>query len=368
MDELIVICNCGAAFAAPRSAFNSDISCETCGAAVHVSSANARELTQAERDVRLFLADDEPLPPPLSSYTQKQAKPVSQPVKNPSGILAAQGEILRDKDGRAIRHPLSSGGAYSGKSTPQAPKPQPFFDPSNNHAEAKVPRCARCQKPFRGDWDKIDSDEGPLCHICGNNVDNFTWGAAPASPAASEQSEVMREIAKTYSWGAAEPPPEEPKNPNRRLYMFLFLCISIATTITLVYFAPGDLTVPANTGIAQPPQEMSLATQRLVVGINAFLEFIAMGIAIYLTLLNSHKLPNETFIANVIAVGIVAALVVAVNWIPGAGYLIGIIILYLFYELSFMDVIMLMLFGFFARILTRVVAALIFNMMGINQM
>jgi hypothetical protein len=147
-------------------------------------------MTQAERDVRLFFDEEEEPPSPASR---------PQPLAN----VATRGDAVAPSQGSGAKSPrLTPLGAAAAEAS--------RFLQEGGPGGAKVPRCGRCNRPFRGPWDQVDTDEGTLCHICANKIDNLMPGATPSRPQTGEQSEIMREIARQQSWSlpGMEPPPE----------------------------------------------------------------------------------------------------------------------------------------------------------------
>lgn len=201
MDELVVTCACGGSFTVRRESAGQDVECTKCGKPVRVTEANSREMTQAERDVRLFLDEEEEPPSPASR---------PQPLAN----AAPRGDAVGPpRDARSVSVAPSQG------SGPRSPRLTPLgaaaaeasrFLQEGGPGGAKVPRCGRCNRPFRGPWDQVDTDEGTLCHICANKIDNLAPGATPSRPQTGEQGEIMREIARQQNWSlpGMEPPPE----------------------------------------------------------------------------------------------------------------------------------------------------------------
>ncbi len=191
MDELVVTCQCGGSFTVRRGSAGQDVECTKCGKPVRVTEANSREMTQAERDVRLFLDEEEKQPP----------SPVSQP--QPPASVATRGDAVAPSQGSGAKSPrLTPSGAAAAEAS--------RFLQEGGPGGAKVPRCGRCNRPFRGPWDQVDTDEGTLCHICANKIDNLMPGATPSRPQTGEQGEIMKEIARQQNWSlpGMEPPPE----------------------------------------------------------------------------------------------------------------------------------------------------------------
>jgi len=356
MDELVVTCSCGKSFTVRRGSTGQAVECTKCGKLVRVTEANSREMTQAERDVRLFFDEEE-----------KPSSPASRP--QPLATVATRGDAVGPP-----RDACSVSVAPSQGSDPRSPRQTPLgaaaaeasrFLQEGGPGGAKVPRCARCNRPFRGPWDQVDTDEGTLCHICANKIDNFVRGAAPSRPQTGEQSEIMREIARQQSWSlpGMEPPPEAvADDAGRRRRQVAILGAVAVLTITVALLLPEGALFPAGGGEA--PRELPQSFAYLIVAMNALLHVATYAIAIYYTLVVTQRLPNETLLANVLAVSIVAVLVYVVNFIPFCGYILGIIVIYRFYDLSLFHLIVLGVFGYLAEMCTTALGQLIFGIMG----
>ena len=329
----------------PRESAGQNVECTKCGKPVRVTEANSREMTQAERDVRLFFDEEEEPPPPASR---------PQPPAN----AATRGGAAAPSQGSGPRSPrLTPSGAAAAEAS--------RFLQEGGPGGAKVPRCGRCNRPFRGPWDQVDTDEGTLCHICANKIDNFVLGAAPSRPQTGEQGEVMREIARQQSWSlpGMEPPPEGVvDDATRRRRQVAILGAVAVLTITLVLLLPEGALSPAEVGEA--PRELPQSVAYVIVAINELLRVAAYAIAIYYTLVVARRLPNETVLANVLAVSIVAVLVCVINFIPFCGYIVGIIVIYIFYDLSLHHLLVLGVFGYLAEMCTTALSQLVFGIMG----
>ena len=334
--------------------------CAKCGKPVPVTDANSRELTQAERDVRLFLEEeDQPPPPP---------RPILPVAKPPPTDERAHDDNYADD--LALRRMRDFAPGDPRRRPPPAPSPKPpsgaaaaeasRFVQKGGSAGAKVPLCARCHRPFRGPWDQIETEEGTLCHICANKIDNFVLGAAPERPKTGEHGALMQEIARQNSW--AEPPPAaaDPTDfERRRRYILILGAVAVITITVALLVSEGSL---FSAGPAETPRE--LPQSFAYVAVNALLHVAAYAMAIYFVLVIAQKRPNENLLANIGAVSIVAVLVYAVNFIPFAGYILGLVVVYLFYELSVPYLFVLIVFGTLAEMCTAALAALIFGTMG----
>jgi len=378
MDELTIQCDCTREFAAPAAAVGQTVTCPNCGRPIRVTADNPnvaaraaeppepnlnlgtsdgepacvtpeppRQLSQAEQDVNLFLDDGEG-PPPVSAQ-----KPVAAASRQPR----ADEESLQEDAQTAAASPATAGNVGDAREEaprPAADAPSPFV-PKGAKVEAKVPRCARCNRPFRGPWDRNETDEGTLCNICARHVDNFAWSPPPSRAPSGEQSDLQKELARMQSWSlpALEQPAQPPgQDEIRRRHVQMAALAGLALIAMLMI-----LLWPENArGPAAPPvgtRELPQGYAYAIVAINAVLHIAAYTIAIYGTLHMARKLPNDTLTANIAAVLVVAVIVWGANAvIPFSGFIVAAAIVYRFCELSLLQLLMLGVFLALAGLLT----------------
>jgi len=377
-DEITVQCICSREFVAPAKAVGQTIACPNCGRPVRVTAENViatsdgadegqstpapvppeppRQLSQAELDVSLFLDDDED-PAPRS-----QRAPATSTVQPPRGAAATVGAV-------SPKPPPPAPVSAQGNATRAAEPDYSPFVPKGQRAEAKVPRCARCNRPFRGPWDQIDTDEGTLCNICARHIDNIVPGSAPPGPPAAafgEQSELYKEMARQQSWHmpAVEQAVESARQDDahrQHIQMAIFAGVAVLTLVLILVWPES---APRPAAPVQEPRELPQAYAYTIVAINALLHIATYAIAIYCMLLMAKRLPNHSLFANIAAVTVVAVLVWAANFMPFAGFIIGAVIIYRFYELSVGQFVMLWIFLILADMLARALGALIFGIRG----
>lgn len=133
-------------------------------------------------------------------------------------------------------------------------------------------------------------------------------------------------------------------------------------TITVALLLPEGGMFSMNPG--GTPRELSESFNYVIIAIDALLGIVMYAIAIYSTLSMAQHLPNETFLANILAVLIVSAIIVAINRLPFAGFIIGIIVLLRFYELSISQLFMFFIFLVPAYVCTQVLRVFIFGFLA----
>jgi hypothetical protein len=146
----------------------------------------------------------------------------------------------------------------------------------------------------------------------------------------------------------------------------IVLAILAALAITIVCLWPTQegsppITAPSSAPVAALPSSAFY----LLLGISGVFSIAVYAVAIYATLTFAEKLPNETLLANLAAVSLVAVLVWALNFLPFAGFILGIVLVYAVYDLAFGHLVMFIIFCILADILTSAVEKLFFGAIGL---
>jgi len=218
--------------------------------------------------------------------------------------------------------------------------------------------CARCGRAFRGDWDQYQSAHGMVCHVCANR--------AEAPGAVQEEVGEVKPVMQAYSReGLDMPEPKLPPNPEfiaarrreelfRRAVLFAALAM-IALAIFVTIF--GDLDVTPVVDPEAPPvvaSESETEAEEVpklpawvpwaIYAIQFVVNFGAKVAVLFLMLTWVNKLPNDTFGANLIAIGVVGfgltvldVVIMMFASIPFVGIIFGllgpILMLYFIYSL-----------------------------------
>lgn len=246
--------------------------------------------------------------------------------------------------------------APSAQHRPASPPPQQPSGPE---------RCARCGRPFRGDWDRFRTSIGIICNICRNLVQP----ADPGNPASGYVAAV-----DTIKLEPEAPPPDQFEIPEdeehpwyeryrpsdermRQVALFSGLAI-IVITIFLVLTEGFEGPPP------EPVQDKAVAETAAVGKVAPIVAFI-VGLGsrvfsavcgLYLFLLFGKRLPNDTFIKNVIALTPVALALAGLHMlpIPCVGFILTLLLISFLYGLRWEDVLNYPIAYVLAAILTFV--------------
>ena len=315
--------------------------------------------------------------------TEDSVRPVGQasedndiaPGQHPVSPAAAQFESDSDET-----RPLSPAAAQVAAEEEEPPEPEAVaqFAPADDEDIAialvarggedrpSEPHCERCRAPFRGAWDRYETDEGVLCHRCANlAVERPTQAAVPdPTPAftAAQRSELARlaadnqvrmeeESARAAERAAAEEGgsfSDKYREEIRKVVLVLAVVV-VVLAVSVALFGdsgpPRDAEPQARVASEEGPSPEELIPVWLyyvVRGLMVVMSFVGEFCALFFVLHWVNKLPNDTLGANLIAVGVVA-LGLTVFWefpfsmFPGIGTFISVIgpfvILYFIYSL-----------------------------------
>ena len=326
MDELVLTCTCGWSTRVPGSALGNFGKCGRCGARIDVTKANTRPLTQAEKDVDLFLDDEWSPDTNAGSRTDRT-----------------------DRTDRTNRD-SSAGAAELGAAG----------------------RCSRCGREFRGDWDINRVDEETICDRCARSVEALDLGAAPpARPTAPAVSEVTKAMSRGGFTGRedriAEERLAEQQRQRRRVEMVVLLVIAVITLLVVNLWPTGEAPpAPAPSESAQAmPAEAPRELGPLVVGIGFALAVATKVLALYLALMTVNKLPNDGFARNLLVLLPVGALLYVVGWLPLVGFIAAVIIVHVLYEPGFYGLVYFLIFNALAGWITWAIGKFIFGTLGL---
>ncbi|MBN2308256.1 MAG: hypothetical protein JXR94_04755 [Candidatus Hydrogenedentes bacterium] len=257
--------------------------------------------------------------------------------------------------------------------------------------------CARCGRPFRGDWDRYRTSEGVLCNICANRAaEQADTTSAPEpvpvmTPAQRAQiAAVAAEVASRDLTPAPEAEPEEESFAERnheriRTAVIVAGVLVVAFTVVVVLFDPlssarhgagGDTDAAAVQEAAEDlPPYMGL----VALAIQILVGYVAEFCALYFVLQWANALPNDSLELNIVAVGVGAfcahvAWLAPVHMLPLLGMIFGpiraVAVLYVIHEvygLSFWECITYLighvLLGFAARAASVLIFGVLVNLL-----
>jgi len=228
------------------------------------------------------------------------------------------------------------------------PKDSPTKEFVDSAAEKPVrPRdstCARCGKPFRGDWDRNPTHQGTLCHICSrlvteSSVPKVVGRVAeeppahpesyfPAEPLAKPQQEIKKEV---FDFARNHP----------RLFRGVIIACAAAVVGLAIYFALfGDsagTTAPITPAQSQTtsPIAISKQTAALIWVIRGCFLILGNLLALYLASASFDRLPGDTLLENVRYLFLPSMIVAFFGFLPCVGALFAALILYGWFDFEF---------------------------------
>ena len=331
MDELVVTCTCGWSNRVPATALGNFGKCGRCGARIVVTNANTRPLTQAERDVDLFLDD--------------QWSPETNAGSRTDRTNGTNG-TNRDSRAEAAEPATAEPGAAD--------------------------RCSRCGREFRGEWDMYRVGEETICDRCARSVEALDSRVAPpARPTGSALSEVTKAMGGGGFTGRedqiAEERLAEQQRQRRKIEMVVLLVVAVITLLVVNLWPSGE--APPAPATSEPTQAMPAEASRelgaVVVGIGVALAVGAKVLALYLALMTVNKLPNDGFARNLLVLLPVGAVLYVVGWLPLVGFIAALIIVHVMYEPGFYGLVYFLIFNILAGWLTWAIGKFIFGTLGL---
>ena len=300
-----------------------EIVCDLCGA--EIDESMLREVQEAA---------------PASSAA---SEPPTSAV--PSHVRAAFEEPKAAPSPAPKVRPASS--AEDRTSTMPADPPMSSFDelePVATPPAAPGTVCTRCNRPFKGDWDRVEGAEGVICYNCSNMASVGTPERLQEQEASARPFPVRPEARAVRAEKTGGPTFLGLDTQNRYFQGALWLA-AIATIVLSVYLV--------STGTDAPPPSSSeagtAATEvivpegfELVYRIWPLVQvYLAGFIALYLVLRTTGQLPHDNVFRDVVFLGLLVAgltVIYGMLWFP-ADVLISGYALYHFLRLRFTDIV-----------------------------
>lgn len=259
--QIIVQCECGQRMRAPKTTQSAVGRCVRCGRPIKVSEENTislgkpgpkgsmKELREPTRsESRWILPGEEFVFPSDTGQAPSSVPPIpSMPFAKPAANPWAEEDPARGHGtNREDTIPKEIGERVSELQTlwgDAGDQPGAAQLPSGAEA-AFVPekkpvaedQCARCGRPFRGDWDRHEDEEGTLCTFCSRQVDRLTpsYLDVPTGVIRPPSREELREMT---ALAAENKKPERDPDKYRGLMPFL---ITFAVVMLLIMVLPVE--------------------------------------------------------------------------------------------------------------------------------
>jgi len=248
---------------------------------------------------------------------------------------------------------VATGNARPIESKPKSPPPQTPASESYSSTDivytpiqttSLKSHCARCGKEFRGDWDRHQSSLGLICNICSNRVRQEnplqTFGYVP--PVDSMKLEPQIDTVPFRPVEVEEAPRSwRDRIPDDATMRRIAIGAAVAFMLYTVYLIiSGAWIVEPNSEEAELAAESAAAeipelprwagiTVKLL-GAGSGLVSTLAGLYIFLSL--GQRLPEESWLANIIRLLPAAAIITAIYWAPAflLGPIAGIIVILVF--------------------------------------
>lgn len=190
---------------------------------------------------------------------------------------------------------------------PAAPEPAGQRPPENVNADTPQTTCARCGNPFRGDWDRQETQHGVYCYRCSNQ-------ATDGVP------ERLKHLAQAPPTGPLMPKFEEEqlKFTEKPAFKRGLLIAGLLVVALAIYYSPmANAPVPASsrTTISADAEAIEMPTWVAVVwavwrvlGI-----YLGLFLTLYIVLNSQNRLPHEVFWENLVYLSWVLLLLTAVS-------------------------------------------------------
>ena len=250
----------------------------------------------------------------------------------------------------------------------ETPARQPVAEfAARSNADAKAfpgpHQCARCGKPFKGEWDRYSTSKGVVCHICASLV------AQETGPGQKERPTPLAPpppLAAGIRIEPAQPPPQtgeetywdrfekfrETKAFRAGLYAAAFSVIAIAIYYSFFYTFPElekgrhpedvSETGKAETasgrtrlglGLLGPPEELTESQHGGIRLLERIVEMILRLLTFYLAILLTERWsgggpPGSTWYLGALYIGLVSVLCVLLGFIPFIGWAISLYVVY----------------------------------------
>lgn len=251
-------------------------------------------------------------------------------------------------------------------------KPLEAISPLDGGKHGGPQECARCGRPFRGEWDRYYAAQGMVCHVCAHLV-----GPGKANENMPQATPIVPPRVTVPPSRIEQHPPESEAQPAEQswmdrfeefkktqtfrvgLYASAFSVIAIGIFYSFFYTWPDDSVPAAGTtatetapeeggamGLAllAPPDKLTEGQHEgiriLVWVIRVMLHFLPRFLAILITLHMAGGLPGSGWFAASLHMAVVAIITALIStYVIFVGFLLALYVLYEIYDLGFGDLI-----------------------------
>lgn len=236
--------------------------------------------------------------------------------------------------------------------------------------------CDRCGREFRGDWDRHQTGSGMLCNICVNLVQK----ADPEDPASGYVAPI--DTVRIERNEEIVPAPALESGEDRRSWLeknwpsddtmhkvALYAGIAVVVLAALVFITTGfdvpEASKGAQTATDDATPNIAHATGVAYYAVNAFTQFFGVFLGLYLFLHWSNRLPNDTFLLNLIALTPVAAAAALLWFVPIMGGIFVAILVFTVYGFEWGDLLRFPAASIVAGIFEKFLEIFLLGLLGI---
>lgn len=279
-----------------------------------------------------------------------------------------------------------------------APPPAPAITPSVGASDiAYTPlrtaslksHCARCGREFRGDWDRHPSAAGLVCNICNNFVASSAIATQSSGYVAPVDSMKLDPVldpvpAAPIEVEVVEKDWREKYMPDNAMMQRIAVGAAVAFGLYTVWLlisgawevppAPEDIEAAAAVATAAELPKLPLWAGIAMTVLSGCSGFVSTCAGIYIFLMLGNRLPEDSFLANIIRILPAAVLITALGM--GASMfsasIIGVVIaiffvapiVFVFFGFEAQDIINYPLAMFLAGVLQSMCLILIYWVIG----
>ncbi len=296
-----LICTCGFTTFASRNDFGTSVACSNCGAELEVDES---------------LAAPEAAPAPEAGHDQ--TLPETPEERTPQARARSPFEDDDAEEQEPTRGPFTLEPAPESADTsfanlieeerPKVGSQHVIIETESSLDKRTGEKCTKCGREIRGDWDRLETDDGVICYICSNQ-------ATHGMPQRLQTPKGQRELTgDDYLIESKEAPPEsEPEpwylDPQSEGFRSTVWSLAVGTLLFGVYIylfdksqpPPGQ--IPTMGEVFEDITQMPLWARGVLQAWGILSVFLAGLAAAYLVLKWFEYLPHDAFFRDMLYIG-----------------------------------------------------------------
>ncbi|MCL4217824.1 MAG: hypothetical protein KJ052_12575 [Candidatus Hydrogenedentes bacterium] len=273
---------------------------------------------------------------------------MSLPCPKCGALVTVTDESIQE---RAVSPPVQAPPPVQG-ATPLSPSPGPAPGaPSELSAPQGPVVCDRCGKPFRGPWDRLNTTAGVLCNICANYIGSGAKriteerGPKPVDTTLLDSKVNLK-------------PDREPSRFDEIMRKVALISGGAVVVLALFFWLIGEQSNIPEPGPAAQQEtaaegfpEVTVGGGIVLIGLMAVFGIAPQWLALYLVLMWSERLPNDTFAANALVLLLYAVAINLLGLIPCFGLILTIYILWAHFDLNISELMLYAVVNIIATVL-----------------